>query len=447
VEDEVLELSALLDVVEGSVLGSSSLPPPPPPPFFFFPSDLGVLLQVLIPMILMHGKRMEGRSGKSILKWKEIPSRMWISILPQVGNLGIQRRIAAPLPPYLGHQMTGRTIDEVESLYFVVNHVLAVISVLVKRSVLIPDGVVSTIPPVSVPKVGATSSAVVEVDDMGMGVIPGLAKGSVADVESQPGSQVNFVVGASSPGSRLDSEHLGNGIGEALDESGTGRVGLLVSSDKAGILESGIGGRGNFVVEIGLPEIGLDLDAVGSEIRGSVDESLTESLDSLVFGNPIEDSEPDEEVMGSVFEPFGSGIGENMDEPRAGRVESLVFGSQPEDYWLDREPKGIVFTVETLGSQLDFRSGPFDNGNPKDPEDFNVETVVVDSKIGVRISLPELTGVEDDESIRSDVGRDTSGMEELGDPSLKPFRAELCVAEVSIPLMVRCDRWTRRRYA
>ncbi|KAM0696840.1 hypothetical protein Q7P36_002911 [Cladosporium allicinum] len=185
--------------------------------------------------------------------------------------------------------MTGRTIDEVESLYFVVNHVLAVISVLVRRSVLIPGDVVSTIPSVSVPKVGVTSSAVVEVDDMGMGVIPGLAKGSVADVESQPGSQVNFVVGASSPGSRLDSEHLSNGIGEALDESGTGRVELLVSSDKAGVFESGIGGRGNFVVEIGLPEIGLDLDAVGSEIGGSVDESLTESLDSLVFGNPIED--------------------------------------------------------------------------------------------------------------------------------------------------------------
>ena len=101
-----------------------------------------------------------------------------------------------------------------------------------------------------------------------------------------------------------------------------------------------------------------------------MDESLTESLDSLVFGNPIEDSEPDEEVMGSVFEPFGSGIGENVDEPRAGRVESLVFGSQAEDSGLDREPKGIVFTVETLGSQLGFRSGPLDNGNPKEPSAY-----------------------------------------------------------------------------
>jgi hypothetical protein len=64
VEDEVLVvsvlvLSALLDSVDelgDSLSGSSS-----PPLSFFLPSDLGVLLQVLIPSILMHGKWMEGR--------------------------------------------------------------------------------------------------------------------------------------------------------------------------------------------------------------------------------------------------------------------------------------------------------------------------------------------------------------------------------------------------
>lgn len=88
-------------------------------------------------------------------------------------------------------------------------------------------------------------------------------------------------------------------------------------------------------------------------------------------------------------------------------------------------------------SELDLQSGLFDHGVQEDSDGLDEETGVVDSKMKLPVSSPELTGVKDEDPNRVDVEGDTSGKDNFGDPPSEAFGMEIRVVEVKFPLTVR----------
>ena len=181
-----------------------------------------------------------------MLQSKEIVPMMSVPMSSQVGNLGIQSRNAPPDLPHLGHQMTGRMIDEVESLSFVVNHVLAVMPLM--SSVLIPGGVLVTTPFLSVGNIGVGS--------IGMGVSLSLAQKAE---ESQSNGKRGSVVGIGSPKNMVGSEHVGSDIVE-VDDTGTDIGPRLAQNNDV----SQPSGKRASVIGIGIPMIELGTTHFGS---------------------------------------------------------------------------------------------------------------------------------------------------------------------------------------
>jgi hypothetical protein len=219
-----------------------------------------------------------------MLKSKEIAFMMSMPMSSQDGNLGIHSRNAPPHLPHLGHQMTGRTIDEVESLSFVVNHVLAVIPLISRSSVLMPGGVLVTIPSVSVGKIGIVG---------GVGsVAPGPAQ--KYDI-SQPNGKRASVVGIGSPKNGVGSKHFGS---ETVQVDGAGMGLGREFAQNNGISQPS--GKKASVVDSGIPVVKIGTVPSGSENGDAVDESTIELIECPDFGDQAEVTEPDVCVKASA---------------------------------------------------------------------------------------------------------------------------------------------------
>jgi hypothetical protein len=197
----------------------------------------------------MQGRLKEGIPGRL----KEILGRTPVSISIHDGNLGIFIRTALAAPPQSEHQMTGRMMSWLlpSSVVVVLNHVLAVIPLSSRISVLQPGGILVTIRPEFVEKNDQMSVVLVWVYIVGVG--PGVAQRGMFEV--QPSGQEACVVPIKTPAIEVRGEHIGNGVGKPGDQSGIVKVGLLGIGDKAGDCSWGMGCNGVFVVETETPEL------------------------------------------------------------------------------------------------------------------------------------------------------------------------------------------------
>ena len=200
----------------------------------------------------MQGSLKAGKCGSCSFHLNIVNFNLIFGTL-RAGGSGIQISTA---PPHLEHQMTGRTVKDFAPSFFVVIQVLVVMPIVDGRiSVDTPGGTsVIVVPNGIIPD----SHGVVGIDGIGRGVSPSFAQNE--DV-SQPSGQRASVVGKGIPEVVLGSEHFGSGVGGAVDES-----------------------------RIEWMELGF---VVGSGVREAVDRLMPGRIESPIFGNQVEDPEPD----------------------------------------------------------------------------------------------------------------------------------------------------------